>query len=67
MNREQHQKVMPRHLKRAALLYVRQSTMGQVLENRESQRRQYGLAERAKQLGFRSVQVVDDDLGRPDV
>lgn len=52
------------HLSRQAVVYVRQSTMGQVLENRESQRRQYGLADRAKQLGFRSVQVVDDDLGR---
>ena len=32
MNREQHQKVTPHHLKRAALLYVRQSTMRQVFE-----------------------------------
>ncbi|MEY2935391.1 MAG: hypothetical protein RL033_6140 [Pseudomonadota bacterium] len=57
-------KLSSEHLSRQAVVYVRQSTMGQVLENRESQRRQYGLADRAKQLGFRNVQVVDDDLGR---
>jgi excisionase family DNA binding protein len=38
--------------------------MGQVLHNHESQRRQYGLADRARELGFREVVVIDDDLGR---
>ena len=47
MNREQHQKVTPHHLKRAALLYVRQSTMRQVFENTESTKRQYALRDRA--------------------
>jgi hypothetical protein len=38
--------------------------MGQVLHNHESQLRQYGLADRARGLGFRDVMVIDDDLGR---
>ena len=36
----------------------------QVINNLESQRRQYGLVERARQLGWDDVQLVDDDLGR---
>lgn len=57
-------KITPDHLGRGAVVYVRQSTMGQVAENLESQRRQYGLAEAARALGFASVSVIDDDLGR---
>jgi DNA invertase Pin-like site-specific DNA recombinase len=57
-------KITADHLRRRALVYVRQSTMGQVLENRESQRRQYALAGRAKELGFVDVDVIDEDLGR---
>lgn len=57
-------KITPDHLGRGAVVYVRQSTMGQVVENTESQRRQYGLAEAARSLGFASVAVIDDDLGR---
>src|SRR5271170_3277338 len=38
--------------------------MGQIQHNRESQRRQYGLRERARALGWQDVTVVDDDLGR---
>ena len=52
------------HLERAAYVYVRQSTPTQVLENLESRRRQYGLTDRARTLGFRRVEVVDEDLGR---
>jgi DNA invertase Pin-like site-specific DNA recombinase len=52
------------HLAGAAFAYVRQSTAYQVVNNLESQRRQYGLVERARQLGWDDVQVVDDDLGR---
>jgi DNA invertase Pin-like site-specific DNA recombinase len=65
MNREQHQKVTPHHLKRAALLYVRQSTMRQVFENTESTKRQYALRERAVTLGWPrgEIVVVDGDLG----
>jgi DNA invertase Pin-like site-specific DNA recombinase len=57
-------KITPDHLGRGAVVYVRQSTMGQVAENTESQRRQYGLAESARAIGFASVTVIDDDLGR---
>jgi DNA invertase Pin-like site-specific DNA recombinase len=57
-------KITPDHLGRGAVVYVRQSTMGQVLEHTESQRRQYALAESARSLGFASVALIDDDLGR---
>jgi excisionase family DNA binding protein len=57
-------KITPEHLVREAVVYVRQSTAFQVVQNRESQRRQYGLADRARQLGWSDVEVIDDDLGR---
>lgn len=50
-------------LERRAIVYVRQSTLIQVEENLESQRRQYELADRAREIGFRDVVVIDDDLG----
>ena len=58
-------KVQPTHLRRAAVVYVRQSTAAQVERNRESTRRQYDLTERARQLGWRAdkITVVDEDLG----
>src|SRR5580658_2028623 len=59
-----HSKITPEHLGRGAVVYVRRSTMGQVAEHTESQRRQYGLADSARSLGFASVSVIDDDLGR---
>jgi DNA invertase Pin-like site-specific DNA recombinase len=52
------------HLKRRAIIYVRQSSLGQVHHNHESQRRQYGLQDRARELGFSDVVVIDEDLGR---
>ena len=57
-------KITPDHLGRAAVVYVRQSTMAQVTGNLESQRRQYDLARAAKAAGFVSVTVIDEDLGR---
>src|SRR5436309_9706046 len=51
-------------LGRRAIVYIRQSSPGQVTHNQESQRRQYGLVDRARELGFRDVTVIDDDLGR---
>lgn len=57
-------KITAEHLVRDAIVYVRQSTAIQVAQNLESQRRQYGLAERARQLGWSDVEVIDDDLGR---
>ena len=50
-------KITPDHLERGAIVYVRQSTMGQVADHAESRRRQYGLAESARSLGFASVTV----------
>ena len=57
-------KISPEHLARSAVVYVRQSTAEQVTHNLESQRRQYGLADRARLLGWQDVEVIDDDLGR---
>lgn len=57
-------RITPEHLARDAVVYVRQSSAFQVAHNLESQRRQYGLADRAKQLGWAGVEVIDDDLGR---
>src|ERR1700721_996409 len=57
-------KITPDHLARGAFIYVRQSTVDQLANNHESRRRQYGLADRAKQLGWTTVTVIDDDLGR---
>lgn len=57
-------KITRDHLDRAAVVYVRQSTMSQVMGNLESQRRQYDLAQAAETAGFKSVAVIDDDLGR---
>ena len=60
-----HHKVGAHHLRRGAYLYIRQSTMRQVLENNESTRRQYALRERALSLGWRDEQVlvIDCDQG----
>jgi DNA invertase Pin-like site-specific DNA recombinase len=57
-------KIKPHHLERGAYVYVRQSTPYQVRNHLEGKERQYALSERAKQLGFRNVVVIDDDLGR---
>jgi DNA invertase Pin-like site-specific DNA recombinase len=62
---EKQEKVRAEHRARNAYLYVRQSTLRQVLENVESTKRQYGLRERAVALGWDAQQVVviDSDLG----
>jgi DNA invertase Pin-like site-specific DNA recombinase len=57
-------KLTAERLARGAIVYVRQSTPGQVLHHRESQRRQYALEDHARQLGFQQVVVLDEDLGR---
>jgi DNA invertase Pin-like site-specific DNA recombinase len=58
-------KIQLTHTQRAACVYIRQSTPGQVEHNRESTARQYALADRAAQLGWPKEQVViiDEDLG----
>ena len=62
MNRD---KVKATHLRRSAYVYIRQSTKHQVLQNLESQQRQYELTKIAAELGYAAEQVVviDDDLG----
>ena len=61
-----HPKIRPDHLRRQAVVYIRQSSAHQVRSNRESSSRQYALAERAKSLGWpaKSVQTIDEDQGR---
>lgn len=51
-------------LKRKAVVYIRQSTPGQVQNNLEGQRRQYELVDVARRRCFTKVEVIDDDLGR---
>jgi DNA invertase Pin-like site-specific DNA recombinase len=57
-------KLTPDRLRRRAIVYIRQSTPGQLIHNQESKRRQYGLVNQARELGFPEVIVIDDDLGR---
>jgi excisionase family DNA binding protein len=57
-------KLTPAHLQRRAIVYVRQSSPTQLLHNRESQLRQYNLANYARELGFAEVETIDEDLGR---
>jgi DNA invertase Pin-like site-specific DNA recombinase len=63
---EKHEKVRAEHRSRNAYLYVRQSTLRQVIENVESTKRQYALRERAATLGWDAQQIVviDSDLGQ---
>jgi DNA invertase Pin-like site-specific DNA recombinase len=56
-------KITTDHLARRACVYLRQSTPGQVKHNRESQRLQYALVERARELGWQEPEVIDEDLG----
>ena len=58
-------KITVDHLRRRALVYVRQSSAHQVEHNRESTARQYQLADRAVALGWsrEQVTVLDEDLG----
>ena len=57
--------IQPTHLRRKAIVYIRQSTPAQVVSNQESLRLQYALTQRARELGWREadVDVIDADLG----
>ena len=57
-------KIKPHHLDRKAILYVRQSSSYQVMHNQESRLLQYAMRDRLHALGWREIDVVDDDLGR---
>src|SRR5215203_3863941 len=59
-------KIREQHLDRLAMVYVRQSSPQQVLENRESRERQYALAQLAQRLGWPAerVVIIDEDQAR---
>jgi DNA invertase Pin-like site-specific DNA recombinase len=58
------EKLQPQHLARKAVLYVRQSSAFQVAYNVESQKLQYAMQTRLRDLGFSDIEVIDEDLGR---
>jgi DNA invertase Pin-like site-specific DNA recombinase len=66
LNQFAEHKVQAEHLDRQALIYVRQSTLVQVVENIGSKARQYDLVQRALELGWpqERIVVVDQDQGR---
>ena len=57
-------KIKPVHLSRKAIVYIRQSSQFQVNHYQESKRLQYGMKTRISQMGWQSIEVIDDDLGR---
>jgi DNA invertase Pin-like site-specific DNA recombinase len=57
------EKIKSQHVGRKALLYVRQSSVYQVTHNLESQKLQYAMQERLHVLGWREIEVIDEDLG----
>src|SRR5262249_10544426 len=57
------EKITLRHLERPAIVYVRQSSQHQVLHNEESRRLQYAMKQHVLSLGWRDVEVIDEDLG----
>jgi DNA invertase Pin-like site-specific DNA recombinase len=58
------EKIKPQHLSRKAILYVRQSSQYQVMNNLESQKLQYAMEAHLRSLGWNEVEVIDEDLGR---
>src|SRR5262249_60057579 len=58
------EKIRPQHTARKAILYIRQSSAYQVSHNVESQKLQYAMEDRLRCLGWREIEVVDEDLGR---
>jgi DNA invertase Pin-like site-specific DNA recombinase len=57
-------KIKPQHLSRKAILYVRQSSPYQVMNNLESQQLQYAMEAHLRSLGWSEVEIIDEDLGR---
>ena len=58
------EKIGAQHLRRKAMLYVRQSSPHQVMHIRESGTLQYAMTDRVKAFGFSQIEVVDEDLGK---
>jgi DNA invertase Pin-like site-specific DNA recombinase len=63
MNPQGIHKITPKHLGRKAVVYLRQSSLQQVRQHKESQHLQYQLADVARSLGWSQVETVDCDLG----
>jgi DNA invertase Pin-like site-specific DNA recombinase len=57
-------KIKPHNIERKAIVYVRQFSAFQVQNNLESQRLQYAMRDRLRSLGWRDIEVIDEDLGR---
>jgi DNA invertase Pin-like site-specific DNA recombinase len=57
-------KITPERLQRPAIVYVRQSSQRQLLQNTESARLQYAMAERVRVLGWKEIEIVDEDQGK---
>jgi len=58
------EKIGAHHLARRAIVYVRQSSAHQLQHNEESRRLQYAMADRLRELGWREVETIDEDLGK---
>jgi DNA invertase Pin-like site-specific DNA recombinase len=58
-----NERIKSHHLSRKAILYVRQSTPYQVVNNTESQKLQYAMESHLRSLGWNEVEVIDEDLG----
>ena len=56
-------KITESHLSRKAVVYLRQSSPGQVRRNKESQRLQYALKDKAQEWGWKQIEIIDCDLG----
>ena len=59
-----NEKIRAQHVERKAIIYIRQSSAYQVTHNVESQKLQYAMQDRVRQLGWREIEVIDEDLGR---
>ena len=56
-------KITDSHLSRKAIIYLRQSSSGQVRRNKESQNLQYALKDTARAWGWEHIEIIDSDLG----
>jgi DNA invertase Pin-like site-specific DNA recombinase len=61
-----HSKILAQHCAKLAVVYVRQSSLQQVWDNRESTARQYALHDYAVALGWPATRVltIDEDQGQ---
>jgi len=57
------EKITAKHLQRKAVLYIRQSSPYQVVHHTEGRRLQYTMKERLEQLGWKEIEILDEDLG----